>query len=128
MPSGNKKGDQLSPREALVASISNVPHEKDLKMETRITQTTTAANPPYTPRAMYGTYLGTWGTSLRTAEGRCFFQYHETGLWTELFDRDLPDIVMAGRLDLIAEAAMFDALHQDIYTPRSRTSYPRLAA
>ena len=83
---------------------------------------------PYTPRAMYGTYLGTWGTALRTAEGRCFFQYHETGLWTELFDRDLPDIVMAGRLDLIAEAAMFDALHQDIYTPRSRTSYPRLAA
>jgi hypothetical protein len=36
---------------------------------------------------MYGTYLGTWGTALRTAEGRCFFQYAETGLWTELFVR-----------------------------------------
>jgi hypothetical protein len=42
-------------------------------------------------------------------------------------DRDLPDIVMAGSLDLIAEAAMFDALHQNIYTPYTR-AYPRQAA
>jgi hypothetical protein len=77
---------------------------------------------------MYGEYLGHWGTALRTAEGRCFFQYADTGLWTELFDRDLPDTVLNGRLDLIAEAALFDALHQNIYNPRSRTSYPRLVA
>ena len=51
------------------------------------TETKPAPKPPYTPRAMYGTYLGTWGTALRTAEGRCFFQYAETGLWTELFVR-----------------------------------------
>jgi len=97
-------------------------------MQYTIPQPTMNPKPPYTPRAMYGTYLGHWGTALRTAEGRCFFQYAETGLWTELFTKDLPDTVLNGRLDLIAEAAMFDALHQDIYTPRSRTSYPRLAA
>ena len=34
---------------------------------------------------------------------------------------------MAGRLDLIAEAATFDLLHQDLYTPYTR-GYPRLAA
>jgi len=76
---------------------------------------------------MYADYLGHQGTALRTTEGRCFFQYADTGLWTELFDRDLPDIVMAGRLDLIAEAATFDALHQNIYNPYTR-AYPRLAA
>jgi hypothetical protein len=96
-------------------------------MTNTLPQPTNNPKPPYTPRAMYGTYLGTWGTALRTAEGRCFFQYADTGLWTELFDRDLPDIVMAGRLDLIAEAAMFDALHADIYNPHTR-AYPRLAA
>jgi hypothetical protein len=90
-------------------------------------ETKTVAKPPYTPRAMCAAYLGHWGTALRTAEGRCFFQYADVGLWTELFDRDLPDIVMAGRLDLIAEAAMFDALHADIYNPYTR-AYPRLAA
>jgi hypothetical protein len=92
-----------------------------------LTQTPTETKPPYTPRAMYGTYLGTWGTALRTAEGRCFFQYADTGLWTELFDKDIPDTVLHGRLDLIAEAAMFDALHQNIYNPYTR-AYPRLAA
>ena len=76
---------------------------------------------------MYGTYLNNWGVALCTSEGRVFFCYADTGLWTELFDRDLPDICLNGRLDLIAEAAMFDALHQDMYQPRSRTS-PRLAA
>jgi hypothetical protein len=42
-------------------------------------------------------------------------------------DRDLPDVCFNGRLDLIAEAAMFDALHQNIYNPYTR-AYPRLAA
>jgi hypothetical protein len=36
-------------------------------------QTTDNPKPPYTPRAMYATYLGNWGTALRTAEGRVFF-------------------------------------------------------
>ena len=97
-------------------------------MTHRVPQPTDNPKPPYTPRAMYGTYLGVWGTALRTAEGRCFFLYADTGLWTEVFDRDLPDIVLNGRLDLIAESAMFDALHQNIYTPRSRSAYPRLVA
>jgi hypothetical protein len=94
---------------------------------TTLQQATNNSKPPYTPRAMYGTYLDNWGTALRMSEGRVFFQYAETGLWTELFNKDLPDIVMAGRLDLIAEAAMFDALHQNIYQPSTR-AYPRLAA
>ena len=89
-------------------------------------ETTTARKSPYTPRAMYGTYLGHWGTALRTVEGTVFFCYADIGLWTEIFDNDLPDLVLNGRLDLIAEAAMFDALHQDMYQPRAR--YARRAA
>jgi hypothetical protein len=76
---------------------------------------------------MYGTYLGNFGTALRTAEGRVFFTYADVGTWTELFDRDLPDIVLAGRLDLIAEAQAWDLLHQNLYQPYTR-AYPRLAA
>jgi hypothetical protein len=91
---------------------------------------------PYTPKAFYATYevrtaegaTAHYGVALRTCDGRCFFRYEPTGLWTELGNHAVPALILHGECALVDEAKHWDQLHADIYCPRSRTAYPRLAA
>jgi hypothetical protein len=93
-----------------------------------VTQTTA----PFTPKAFYATYTvgptDHHGVALRNAEGRVWFRYDTTYVWTELFNHDAAALVLHGECALVEEAQHWDALHADIYCPRSRTAYPRLAA
>jgi hypothetical protein len=72
--------------------------------------------PTYTARAFNATLDNmTTGVALRTTTGAVHFRAHDTHLWTQLTDDDAPRLVLAGRLDLIAEAKAADALHGSLY-------------
>jgi hypothetical protein len=43
-------------------------------------------------------------------------------------NHDAPALILHGECALVEEAKHWDALHADIYSPHSRTAYPRLAA
>ena len=68
--------------------------------------------------AFYAHLDQTEGIALRADSDRVFFIDHAVGLWTELFDRDMPRLVLNGHLPTADVQALVDG---DLVRKASRT-------
>jgi hypothetical protein len=77
--------------------------------------------------AYFATYRHYHGMAMRTQTNDVWFRHDATGQWQQLFDSDIPDLTLHGRVDLAAAQAVADG---DVYTwiERRNTEHARVAA
>jgi hypothetical protein len=68
--------------------------------------------------AYFATYRHSPGMAMRTQTNEVWFRRESTGQWQQLFDSDIPDLQLHGRVDLAAAAALDDG---DLVLKASRT-------
>jgi len=69
-------------------------------------------------------YVGQHGIALRDEHGHVFFRRETTGVWTELFDADIPRLTLCGDCSLELVARIKDG---DLVLKASRTMQRRAA-
>jgi hypothetical protein len=69
--------------------------------------------------------IATTGVAMRMPDTHVYFQAEATGLWTELFDGDRPNLHLHGQVDVVLSQAIIDG---DLVVRTSRTLQRQQAA